>query len=244
MSVTQAVDTGTVSKPKVFRFSVLVTAIGRFFRSFVALIIVILGNALIQAVLVRLNPDIDMGFTFVITAILSFIVLLWSFYCFNLVAIEGAVGKPTLNVIFKRTGKQWGRFLLWAVIVYLAVLIGLIVWAYLGIAILLVFPFVTLAAADDRPNPLKTNFQVIGGRPIRYIITAVIFFPIMFFFLFLTAANGFFIGGGLGSFVMWVVWGVIASWYMCALGLIYRSTTAGGITESDLPAPKESHSTT
>ena len=57
---------------------------------------------------------------------------------------------------------------------YLLTLLAWIVNTYVGLAVLLVLPFVTLAAADDQRNPLAINFRVIGGRAVRYIVTAII----------------------------------------------------------------------
>ena len=101
--------------------------------------------------------------------------------------------------------------------------------SYDGLVVLLVLPFVTLAAADDQRNPLAINFRVIGGRAVRYIVTAIILGIILVISNLLTSVNGFFIGGWLGALITWLYWGLLASWYLTALALIYRSTRAGAV---------------
>lgn len=218
----------TPAKPLQYKFSVLLTAIGRFFRGIVPFLIVILVNAAIQTFLVGVfDPAPGWSATFIVTVIISFIVLVGSFYVLNVTALAVATGKAPLGLAFSRGRGQLGRFVLWAVVMYLLVLIGLIINTGVALAVLLVLPFVTLAAADDRRNPLAINFRVIGGRPVRYIITAIILGFILILSNVLSSVNGFFIGGWQGALITWLYWGVFASWTLASLALIYRSTIAG-----------------
>lgn len=221
----------TTEKPLNYRFSVLFTAIARFFRGFSLFAVIILVNAAVQTALVGFfDPVPELSAIFIITVLISFVVLVASFYFLNLTALTVATQKPKFSTVFKRSAGQWGRFVAWSVIMYVLVLLGLIVNTYLGLAVLLVLPFVTLAAADDQRNPLAINFRVIGGRAVRYIITAVILGIILVISNLLTSVNGFFIGGWLGALLTWLYWGLLASWYLTALALIYRSTRAGAAT--------------
>ena len=217
-------------KPLNYRFSVLFTAFARFFRGFLLFVVIILVNAAIQTALVGFfDPVPGLSAVFIITVLISFVVLVASFYFLNITALTVATQKPKFATVFRRSAGQWGRFVLWSVVMYLLVLLGLIVNTYLGLAVLLVLPFVTLAAADDQRNPLAINFRVIGGRAVRYIITAVILGIILIISNLLTSVNGFFIGGWLGALITWLYWGLLASWYLTALALIYRSTRAGAV---------------
>ncbi|MFA7266003.1 MAG: hypothetical protein WC054_06790 [Candidatus Nanopelagicales bacterium] len=246
MSTIQADAPTPVSptKPQHYRFSVLLTAIPRFFRGIVPFVAVIVVNALVQALLVgAFNPQPGWSATFILTLAISFFVLVGSFYFMNLTALSVATGKASLGSIFARSGSQWGKFVLWAVVVYLLVLIGLILNTYVAFVVLLVFPFVTLAAADDKKNPIAINFRVIGGRAVRYIITALILGVILILSNFFTSVNGFFVGGWQGAIITWLYWGVYASWVLTALALIYRSTIAGA-TADDLAADPTTASST
>ncbi len=229
MTVVDAI-TAKPTKPLHYRFSVLVTAVGRFFRGFVPFVVVILVNAVIQTALIAaFDPEPGWSAVFILTLIVSFVVLVGSFYLLNLTALGVATGKVSLTSIVPRGVEQWGRFVLWSVVMYLLVLVGLIVNTTLALVVLLIFPFVTLAAADDKKNPLAINFRVIGGRPIRYIITAIILGVILVLSNVFTSVNGFFIGGWQAALITWLYWGVFASWTLAALALIYRSTLAGAV---------------
>ncbi len=241
MTVVDAI-TAKPTKPLHYRFSVLVTAVGRFFRGFVPFVVVILVNAVIQTALIAaFDPEPGWSAVFILTLIVSFVVLAGSFYLLNLTALGVATGKVSLTSIVPRGVEQWGRFVLWSVVMYLLVLVGLIVNTTLALVVLLIFPFVTLAAADDKKNPLAINFRVIGGRPIRYIITAIILGVILVLSNVFTSVNGFFIGGWQAALITWLYWGVFASWTLAALALIYRSTLAGAVdTVTDTPEPAPS----
>ncbi|NQU38029.1 MAG: hypothetical protein HQ526_10605, partial [Actinobacteria bacterium] len=80
MTTTEATpETSTDSKPLVYRYSVLITAIGRFFRGFVPFALVIVFNALVQMVLIWIfDPLPGWNAPFIFTALVSFIVLLWA----------------------------------------------------------------------------------------------------------------------------------------------------------------------
>lgn len=228
-------------QPKVFGFSSLIWGIGRVFRGFGPLIVVIVVNALIQALLIGLwDPTPTVNFGFLIAALASFIVLVESYHAINVIALEAATGKPRLASYLNRTGKQRLRFLGWAFLVYVLVLIGLIVNTYLGMLILALLAYVPVIATDTDRSPVITNFKTIGNRPIRWLVTVIIT-GIMLIFAFLFAAlNGFFIGGQgyplngfVSSFVAWICWGFIAAWWTSALALIYRSTRAGALPDSE-----------
>lgn len=224
-------------KPHVYGFSVLISAIGRFFRGILAFLPIIIVNAIVQAFLISaFNPQPGLTVSFVVSVIISFLVLLASFFYLNVTALHVATGKARFSQVFGRSGGAWGLFALWAIIMYVVVLAGLIINTWVGLLVLVLLPFVTLAAADGKKNAIGTNFKVIAGRPVRYVITALILGIILVICTLLASVNGFFIGGWQASFIAWIGWGLLASWYLSALALIYRSTLAGAV-EADEPAP-------
>lgn len=225
--LTTSTDNKSGAVSKKYGFSVLISAVGKFFKSFVPLAIVIVTNAVVQAILISFGVAVGFSIGFLLLAVLSLVVLLWAFLTFNLVGLNSAAGKSTIKELVAQ-GKQSGsKFVLWTVGYYVLVMLGLMFLPYAAIVFILIFPFVTLAAADCKSNPLKTNFKALKKHWFRYLITAIIFLVILIVSLFLTAVVGFFIGGALGSIITWLYWGVFASWYVIALALIYRSTPAG-----------------
>lgn len=226
-----ATPTSAKTKPLHYRYSVLITAIGRFFRGFIPFAAVIVFNAIVQMVLIWIfDPLPGWNAPFIITTVISFVVLLWAFHALNVTALAVATGKTSLGVVAK-SGKNWLAFSLWSVAVYVLVLIGMIVNVWLPLVVLAILPFVPMAAADGKRNPIVTNFKVIGERWLRYVITAIILGALLVFSTLMSAVNGFFIGGNLGSVIVWLFWGVTAAWYLNALALIYRSTNTGADQE-------------
>lgn len=218
--------------PKKYGFSVLISAVGKFFKSFGPLAIVIVTNAIVQAILISFGVAVGFSIGFLLLAVLSLVVLLWAFLTFNLVGLNSADGKSTIQELVAQGKAHWSKFVLWTLAFYVVVLLGLMFFPYAAIVFILIFPFVTLAAADGKSNPLKTNFQVIKKHWFRYLVTAIIFLIILLVSLLITAVVGFFVGGALGSVITWLYWGVFAAWYIIALALIYRSTPAGVTQES------------
>ena len=228
MTTTEATPTTSAdTKPLFYRYSVLITAIGRFFRGFVPFAAVIVFNAIVQMVLVWIfDPLPGWNFSFIFTTIISFVVLLWAFQALNITALAVATGKTSLGEV-ARSGNNWLAFSLWSVLMYVLVVIGTFIDVWVALAVLAVLPFVPMAAADGQRNPIVTNFKVIGERWLRYVITAIILGALLVFSTLMSAVNGFFIGGNLGSIIVWLFWGVAAAWYLSALALIYRSTNTG-----------------
>ncbi len=228
MTTTEATPTTSAdTKPLFYRYSVLITAIGRFFRGFVPFAAVIVFNAIVQMVLVWIfDPLPGWNFSFIFTTIISFVVLLWAFQALNITALAVATGKTSLGEV-ARSGNNWLAFSLWSVLMYVLVVIGTFIDVWVALAVLAVLPFVPMAAADGQRNPIVTNFKVIGERWLRYVITAIILGALLVFSTLMSAVNGFFIGGNLGSIIVWLFWGVTAAWYLSALALIYRSTNTG-----------------
>ena len=232
MTGTDVTPDSASAKPLYYRYSVLLTAISRFFRGFIPFAAVIVFNAIVQMVLIWIfDPLPGWNAPFIIATIISFVVLLWAFHALNVTALAVATGKTHLREVAK-SGKNWLAFSLWSVAIYVLVLIGMIVGtmiagAWVALAVLAILPFVPMAAADGNQNPVVTNFKIIGERWLRYVVTAVILGALIVINNLMKVANGFFIGGNLGSVILWLFWGVIAAWYLSALALIYRSTNAG-----------------
>lgn len=215
------------AKPKEFKFSALISAVGRFFRNFWALVIAIVVNAIVQAILVATNVTISFNFGFIIFVLISLAGFLWSFFYINRVGLEGTVGKPSIAEVYNQDNSNFTKFALWSLALWLVTLIALIVYAWAAVLILIVFVFVPLAAADGQANPIKANFEAIKDRWGHWLMTSIILFVIIWVLMLLTAATGFFVGGFAGSLITWLVWGVFASWVVLAYGLIYRSTRVG-----------------
>lgn len=227
-------------QPKIFSFSALIAAIGRCFRGFGPLFVIVIVNALIQALLVGMfNPIPGFSFSFLLLALISFIVLIESFYAINVMSLNAATGKPRLANYLDRTGKAHLRFAGWSVLTYVLVMVGLMISTWLGLLVLAVLAYVPVIATDTGRNPLLTNFKTIGSRPIRWVVTMFFTGILLVVSVVLSGIGGFFIGGAghplagfINSMIAWICWGVVAAWFTSALALIYRSTRAGALPEN------------
>lgn len=234
-SVSVAPATG---QAKFFGFSVLVSGVGRFFRAFVPFAIVIIVNAIIQALLVLPNYTVGLSAGFIATCIVSAVVMIVSFALLNAAALDAATpGRVSIGQAFATCRAHFWLFLLWAVIEYLLVLIGMILYTYPALLVLLLTPFVTLAAMDGKRNAIGANFRAIGARPGRWLITTLILGVILIVSYLLLAVNGFFIAGFLGSIIAWLYKGVFASWVLASYAALYRSTKVGA-PKGYVPAPE------
>lgn len=227
MTMSTVEDVESAQTPRVYGFSVLVSAVGKFFKSIGPLALVIVTNAIVQGLLVSFGVAVGFSFGFLALAVVSLVILLWAYMSFTLIGLQSAEGKPTIKDLVAQGKKNWLGFTLTAIVLYVLVLLSMIFLPYLTLGIILIFPFVTLAAADGHSNPARINFLAIRQHWFRYLVTAVIFMIILGISLLLTAVTGFFIGGFLGSVITWLYWGVFAAWYTIALALIYRSTDVG-----------------
>lgn len=224
-------------QPKYFKFSVLITGIGRFFRAFVPLIVVIIVNAIIQAVLVIPNYTTGLTFGFVATAIVSFVVLIFSFGLLNAAALNAATpGRVSIRIAMDTFKAHSWLFILWAVIEYLLVLAGLLLYTYGAFLVLFLTPFITLAAMDGQKMAIVANFRAIGGHVVRWLITTFILGIFLIVNYLLSAVIGLFINGSLGSIITWILWGVFASWTLAAYAALYRSTKVGAPVDA-VPPP-------
>lgn len=226
-----AVSTVEVAEPEVryYKFSVLITGIGRYFRAFLPLLLVTIVNALIQALLVIPNIFPEMTLGFIATVIPSFIVLVVSFAILNGAALAAATpGRVSIKAGVQAGFAHFWLFLLWAVVEYILVMAGLIIYAPLGLLVLLVTPFITLAAVDGKKNAIGANFRAIGNRFGRYLITVIIagllLVPVTYLLLVL---EGLFINGFWGALLAWGLMGTYCSWVLASFAALYRSTKVG-----------------
>lgn len=219
--------------PKEYRISVLATGIGRFFRGFVPFVLIIVVNALVQALLVLPNQTPGLNVAFIAACLASFLVLIGSFRMLNATALRAVSGRVTVRTVLTDSRRHLGLFVLWSVAVYVLVILGLILYTIPGLIVMAITPFVPLAAADGKRNALGANFRAIGSRFFRYLITVVIMGVILVVSYLLAVLNGFLIGGFLAALLLWLYFGLLAAWFLCALASLYRSTRAGAVAPAD-----------
>lgn len=209
-----------------YGFSVLATGFTRLFRQPVAFGMVILGNAIVQMLLTLWTPIIDSSWQSVVSVLLSLVSLLLSFAWVCRLALATIDGKLRLGELCRQTPVNLVRFVGWVVaeLVVIFVLTALGFWP--GLVVMLVIPFVALAAIDGKPA-LSANFRAIRERFGRYL-------TVMLWWIIIMLVSDVLLG--LGAITLppwalalfgWIYKGLIGAWLAAAFAALFRSTRAG-----------------
>lgn len=218
---------GAVGKPKQFGFSALVTGFARMWRGILPAIVVIIVNAVVQALLTYWNPQVSLSFSYVVALVISVAVLLVWWAVLSRIALGAVSGRVALPAAISGAMPHLGTFAIWVAVQWLLILIGFLIFPLLGVLVGMVTAFVPLAAADGQRNALAANFRAIADRWGRWLITSIIFLVLAVILLVLSAVNVFFIHGTPASLIFWFVMGLVAYWLLTAYAAIYRSTRVG-----------------
>ena len=211
--------------PKRYGFSVLLSGIALARHQWWGLLAVVVANALVQMLVSVWTPLTTDTPAIYLSAVISYVTLVGSFGVVCALALACADGRKGVGGALRRG--SWGRFLAWTVGLTAVVYIFALLWFWPAMVLLLVIPFVPLAAMAGQRNPLAVNFRVIRARWVRYLVLVVFWSLIMALSM---------VGLILGSItfpwwgvtlVGWVFKGLIGVWLTCAFASLYRSTTVG-----------------
>ncbi|MBI1351215.1 MAG: hypothetical protein GC156_08855 [Actinomycetales bacterium] len=222
---------------KTYRVTALGSALVRMWRAWSVILPVVIVNALLQGALVPLATTPASEWLLVVAAVVSAVAFVLSY---------GTIAAAALEVPFGRVG--WRRamltlrprllpFLVWALGLLIIVVAGLAI--HLAVALLLVglTAFLLLAVLDGRPQPLKVNFQTIGRRIWRWLVTGVVVVVLVLVGIMALGMMQFFLRGFLGAAVGWLLAGLVIAWLITTRALLYRSAWA--LSEPVDPAEDE-----
>lgn len=211
---------------KTYRISALASALVRMRRGWTVIVPVLIVNALVQAVLVRPQVGVDQWPALVALGLASFVAFAIAYGLVGVTALRVADGPVAWRGAVAGLRASAVRYSLWVVAFALAVLIGFALYAIPGYVVLVVTPFLLLAALDGRRNPLETNFRVIGRRFWRWLVTTVVTGLVVVMGWLLVGVTNFFVRGVAASLAVWLVAGFVLAWFTTAWALIYRSAMA------------------
>ena len=206
-----------------YRVSVLATGFARMWRAWRVLLPVVIVNALVQGVLLLAGVLPYLTVVFVLTALLSFVVLVVSFGLIAAAMLQAAEGPVSAGAAIDTLRARTWPLLAWSLGLVLVAIAGFALYVVPGFIILALTPYLLLAVVDGKRNPLAVNFRTIGARWGRWLITVVLMGVICFVMWFLSALDGFFVTGAPGAMIAWLVLGLVSAWFVCAWALIYRS---------------------
>ena len=206
-----------------YRVSVLAIGFARMWRAWRVLLPVVIVNAVVQGVLLLAGVLPYLTVVFVLTALLSFVVLVVSFGLIAAAMLQAAEGPVSAGAAIDTLRARTWPLLAWSLGLVLVAIAGFALYVVPGFIILALTPYLLLAVVDGQRNPLAVNFRTIGARWGRWLITVVLMGVICFVMWFLSALDGFFVTGAPGAMIAWLLLGLVSAWFVCAWALVYRS---------------------
>ena len=227
MSAGEVTVSETVEVPRRYGHSVLVAGLRGIGRAWLPLLIVVVINAIVQALLVTIGavPGID-GIA-IVWALVSLVVIVLTYAVVAAAALESVDGKVSWAAVGGRMRSYWLLFVVWTAVVAVGVFLGLLLYTLPGILIACLTVFIPVAAMDGQRDAFADNFAAIKARPGRWLITVLIMGAIVGLAWLFAALSGFFVGGWLGPLLVWLVFGVLLAWFTCAWAALFRSTPRG-----------------
>ena len=206
-----------------YRVSVLVTGFARMWRAWRVLLPVVVVNAVVQGILLLSGVLPYLTIVFVLTALLSFVILVASFGLIAAAMLQAVEGPVSAGAAIDTLRARTWPLLAWSLGLVLVAIAGFALYVVPGFIVLALTPYLLLAVVDGKWNPLAINFRTLGARWGRWLVTVVLMGVVCFVMWFLSALDGFFVTGAPGAIIAWLLLGLVSAWFTCAWALIYRS---------------------
>ena len=206
-----------------YRVSVLVTGFARMWRAWRVLLPVVIVNAVVQGILLLSGVLPYLTVVFVLTALLSFVILVASFGLIAAAMLQAVEGPVSAGAAIDTLRARTWPLLAWSLGLVIVAIVGFALYVVPGFIVLALTPYLLLAVVDGKRNPLAVNFRTLGARWGRWLVTVVLMGVICFVMWFLSALDGFFVTGAPGAMIAWLLLGLVSAWFTCAWALIYRS---------------------
>lgn len=204
-----------------YRFSALLKALAVMWRTAGPALALIAINTIVQAFLTWLDTQSALSFGFFVVVVLSGVSVMALYAVLTSCAI-GAVDRDGTSVI-GRVRANTGRFVLWALVQWLLVLIVTLIQPALVLVVAALTPFLPIAAMDGQRNALAVNFRTLGRKFWRWLVTSAILLIAGLVYFLLSAVNVFFIKGTPAAVFFWLVIGLVSWWTLTAWALVYRA---------------------
>lgn len=206
-----------------YRVSVLATGFARMWRAWRVLLPVVVVNAVVQGILLLSGVLPYLTIVFVLTALLSFVILVASFGLIAAAMLQAVEGPVSAGAAIDTLRARTWPLLAWSLGLVLVAIAGFALYVVPGFIVLALTPYLLLAVVDGKWNPLAINFRTLGARWGRWLVTVVLMGVVCFVMWFLSALDGFFVTGAPGAIIAWLLLGLVSAWFTCAWALIYRS---------------------
>ena len=217
--------------PRLYRVSVLATALIRMWRGWRIWIPVVVINALVQGLLVLPGVLPYPTAAFLALALISLTVLALSFAIVAATMLQASSGRVSIGGVLATTRARALPLLAWSIGLVLVVTLALALFVLPGLVLLAITPYLLLAVVDGKRSPLAVNFQVIRARWGRWLITVIAVAVVAVVVWLLSVVTGFFVAGFGGTLIGWLGLGLVSCWLICSWALVYRTviTDEGGV---------------
>ena len=204
-----------------YRISALAAAFVRMWRGWTVMLSVIVVNAILQALLVWRPWTYESGLWNTATAVASAIIMWLAFGLLASTALGVLAGRVSWRDATARLLASAWRYPVWSLVWIVVVALGLALYVVPGVIVIVLTPFLALAALDGRGNALAVDLRVLGARFWRWLITTLIAVVVLVLAWYASGFVTFFLRGSLASLVIWLVGGWLIGWFTTAYALIY-----------------------
>lgn len=209
--------------PRLYRVSVLATALVRMWRGWRIWIPVVVINALVQGLLALPGVLPYPTAVFAFLALISWIVLAMSFAIVAATMLQASSGPVSMGDVLATTRARALPLLAWSIGLVLVVTLALALFVLPGLVVLAITPYLLLAVVDGQRSPLAVNFRVIRARWGRWLVTVIAVAVVALVVWLASVVTGFFVAGFGGAIIGWLGLGLVSCWLICAWALVYRT---------------------
>jgi hypothetical protein len=198
--------------------------VGRTWR--VVLPVVVLAAAA-QAMLVVPDAVPGQSAAAAILAVVSFLVVALELVLVVAAVLESVDGAARWPAVLGRAARRGWVVTLWLLGWLVVVSVGLALWIVPGVLVVLLTPYLFLAAMDGRRNALGADLAAIRARVGRWLVTSIVSGVLVGSAWLGAVLGGFFLPGPVSALLVWLWFGLLGSWLLATWAVVYRSTPPG-----------------
>ncbi len=192
----------------------------------VSLPVVVLA-AVAQALLVVPDAVPGESAAAAILAVVSFLAFAAALVLAVAGVLESVDGPVRWADVLARARRRGWVLALWFLGWLVAVSVGLALWIVPGVLVVLVTPYLFLAAMDRGGNALAADLAAIRARVGRWLVTSILTGMLVGLAWLVAVVGGFFLPGPAAALLTWVWSGLLAVWLLATWAVVYRSTAPG-----------------
>lgn len=172
---------------------------------------VVIINALLQALLLIADPTPALTWWIWPLAAVSFAAIVIMLGLVVSALLLAAQRECTWGATASRTRSRLLPLFLYSAGLVVATIIGFSLWVVPGLLVLAVTPYLLIAVLAGEPNPIMSNLRAIRARIGRWILLLVVTGIVAGALWVGSALVAFFVPGGVGTFLTWLVIGLVGT---------------------------------